>query len=190
MNGPGVRISAGRFKNAALPKASPGVRPVPGRLKTSLFSVIADRVPGARVLDLCAGCGALGLEALSRGAASVVLVDSSPLAVDALARWIALRGLGAEARVLCRDARRGGWPDGPYDLVFLDPPFSAWAGDAAEAKAFVARAVPSVAPSGLLVVKTPAKAAFPEDPRWESFDYRPQGDVAYVLVRPSGPPGC
>jgi 16S rRNA G966 N2-methylase RsmD len=123
-----VRIGAGRFRNALLPPAGPGVRPVAGRLRQSLFTVLLPRIEGARVLDLCAGVGGFGLEALSRGAASVVLVERDPRAVAALTRWIEQRGVGAEATVVRADARRGGWQGIAYDLVFVDPPFEAWGG--------------------------------------------------------------
>ncbi len=191
-----MRINAGRWRNALLPRAGPSVRPVPGRLRQSLFSVLADRVEGARVLDLCAGTGALGLEALSRGAASVVLVDSDPRVLGALARWVSQRCDAREARVVGADARRGGWPAGPYDIVFLDPPFSVWEGDGGAALDYVAHAVAAAAPAGVVAVKMPARAPLPTDSRWAVVTRRSMGDVAYtLLVPPSGraspgaPPG-
>jgi 16S rRNA (guanine966-N2)-methyltransferase len=140
-----VRIGAGRFRNALLPRAGPDVRPVPARVRQSLFSVLLPRIEGAAVLDLCAGVGGLGLEALSRGAGRVILVDSDPRTVEALNRWIRERGLTGEAAALRRDARRGGWPPGPYDIVFLDPPFDAWTRPD-DARALVAGAVGALAP--------------------------------------------
>jgi 16S rRNA (guanine966-N2)-methyltransferase len=178
-----MRIGAGRFKNATLPAADAGVRPVPARLRTSLFSVLGARVDGARVLDLCAGVGGLGLEALSRGAARVVLVDEDPRAVAALSKWIAARGAAGEASAVVADAERGGWPFGPYDVVFLDPPFSTWDDVPATAR-FLATAVAAASPHGIVVVKLPATVAVPEDPRWKGVDRRAQGTVAYALVRP------
>src|SRR5690606_27463481 len=99
-----MRIGAGRFKHAELPPVGPGVRPVPARLRQSLFTVIEPWVAGAAVLDLCAGVGGLGLEALSRGAARVVLVDTDPRALAALGRWIDHRGLRAEVTTVRADA--------------------------------------------------------------------------------------
>ena len=179
-----MRIGAGRFKNAPLPTAGAGVRPVPARLRTSLFSVLGDRVAGARVLDLCAGVGGLGLEALSRGAARVVLVDRDPRAVAALSKWIVARGAAGEASAIVGDAERGAFPAGPYDLVFLDPPFSAWA-DAAVATRFVAAAVGACAPAGCVVAKLPERSGIPDDPRWKGLDRRAQGTVAYALLGPA-----
>jgi hypothetical protein len=212
-----VRIGAGRFRNALLPPAGPGVRPVSGRLRQSLFTVLLPRLKGARVLDLCAGVGGLGLEALSRGAASVVLVEREPRTVAALRRWIEERGVGAEASVVRADARRGGWPGGGYDLVFVDPPFATWGGGGGrgsptaapepsapepggrlargpapegdeDARAVLGQAVASVAPGGLVAVKLPARAAIPADPRWRVLDRRDHGDVAWALLARASPP--
>jgi 16S rRNA (guanine966-N2)-methyltransferase len=184
-----MRIGAGRFRNAPLPAAGPGVRPVPGRLRTSLFSVLETRVPGARVLDLCAGVGALGFEALSRGAKSLVLVDDDRAAVAALLRFIERRGLAREALAVLADARRGGWPRGPYDLVFLDPPFRVWEGDAAAARPFLSRAAADLAPGGALAVKVPSEAPLPEDPSLQLLTRRAQGEVGYAILLPAPPPG-
>ena len=184
---PGMRIGAGRFKHAELPPAGPGVRPVPARLRQSLFTVIEPWVAGAAVLDLCAGVGGLGLEALSRGASRVVLVDVDPAPLGALKRWVDHRGLASEVAVVRADARRGGWPPGPYDLVFLDPPFDAWEG-APGIVPFLERAVAQLAPEGLVVLKTPGDAVVPPDPRWVVRTVRRQGEVAYVLVSQEDPP--
>src|SRR5262245_50509071 len=158
-----MRIGAGRFRNAVLPRAGPDVRPVPGRLRQSLFTMLLPRLEGARVLDLCAGVGGLGLEALSRGAASVVLVEGDRRTADALQRWIADRGVAAEASVVVGDARRGGWPPGPYDVVFLDPPFSVW-DDGPGVTSYLRAAVGAAAGDGVVVVKLPARADIPADP--------------------------
>jgi 16S rRNA (guanine966-N2)-methyltransferase len=143
--------------------------------------MLLPRLDGATVLDLCAGVGGLGLEALSRGAARVVLVDADRRAVDGLNRWIAERGVGGEAVALRRDARTGGWPAHAYDIVFVDPPFAMW--DAPDdLRAVLARGVESLAPGGLLVAKMPARAAVPEDPRWRVVDRRSAGEAALALL--------
>ena len=183
-----MRIGAGRWKNALLPDAGPEVRPVPARLRTSLFSVLAPRIGGAAVLDLCAGVGGFGLEALSRGAKRLVLVDLDRRRVEALSLWISNRRIGAEATALVADARRGGWPPGPYDIVFVDPPFDLWR-SAADALAILDRAVASLDPDGIVVVKGPADASLPESPRWRTVLRRAQGTVGYTLLgQASGPP--
>jgi 16S rRNA (guanine966-N2)-methyltransferase len=91
-------------------------------VREALFSSLADEIPDARVLDLYAGSGALGIEALSRGAASATFVERDPRAVAALRRN--LDSVGSEGEVRRQDALRFlGRGEGPFDLVFLDPPY-------------------------------------------------------------------
>lgn len=176
-----MRIGAGRFRNALLPTAGPDVRPVPGRLRQSLFSILEPRLEGARVLDLCAGVGGLGLEALSRGAGSLVLVEQDRQTAAAIRQWVERRGLESEVQVVNADAKRGGWPPGPYDVVFLDPPFSVWEGPGS-ALPFLEKAIGSLDPGGIAAVKLPADSEPPEDSRWRVLDRRTQGRVAYLLL--------
>jgi 16S rRNA (guanine966-N2)-methyltransferase len=120
-----VRLVAGRFGGRRLvAPAGARTRPTSDRVREALFSLLRD-VSGARVLDLFAGSGALGLEALSRGAAEAVFVDSSAAAVRAVRANLEALGVDAQirrrdARAFLRDAREH---DRPYDLVFLDPPY-------------------------------------------------------------------
>ena len=121
-----MRIVAGRWGGRRL-QAPPGdaTRPTSDRVREALFSILADRVVEARVLDLFAGSGALGLEALSRGAAEATFVDSAPAAIRAVKGN--LEALGAQAEVRRADARRflgsASAEARQYDLVFLDPPY-------------------------------------------------------------------
>jgi 16S rRNA (guanine966-N2)-methyltransferase len=121
-----VRIVAGLYGGRRLQApAGRSTRPTADRVREALFSILvaAGAVEGARVLDLFAGSGALGIEALSRGAASVDFVDSDERAVAAVRANLA--AVGAEAAVSRRDAFA--WlasARGPYDLVFADPPYS------------------------------------------------------------------
>ena len=119
-----LRIIGGQWRGRRLRFAdSPGLRPTPDRLRETLFNWLQPVIPGACCLDLFAGSGALGFESLSRGAASVILVEQSPLVVDALRQ--ACMELAAEAlQIVQADVLtwlRG--PPQPADLVFLDPPF-------------------------------------------------------------------
>ncbi len=179
-----MRIHSGRLKGSPLPVAQ-GARPVGGRLKVSLFSVLAGHLPDARVLDLCAGVGGLGLEALSRGAGSVVLVDRDPQACAALEAWIARVDPGGGASVLQADALAGPLPPGPFDLVFLDPPFVDWEGPTA--LAMLRRSVATLATEGLLVCKLPAKTHVPEDPAWRIVRRTAVASAAYALLALPGP---
>ncbi len=122
-----LRIVAGNWRSRLLQIADvPGLRPTSERIRETLFNWLASRVRGARCLDLCAGTGALGLEALSRGASRVVFVERSPAATKVLKSNIAsLNALAAE--VLHIDAREylAGSEVEAFDIVFIDPPFGA-----------------------------------------------------------------
>jgi 16S rRNA (guanine966-N2)-methyltransferase len=122
-----VRVVAGSFKGRRL--AAPRgtrTRPTADRVREALFSMLGD-VGGARVLDLYAGSGALGIEALSRGADSAVFVERDARAVAAIERNLA--AVGVEANVVRQDVVRFlARADGAFDLVFCDPPYDSAAG--------------------------------------------------------------
>lgn len=121
-----LRIVAGKWRSRLVPVAGlPGLRPTSARIRETLFNWLSAFIEGANCLDLFAGTGALGLEALSRGARSVVFVEKSPVACELLRN--SMRLLGASGGHLVQtDARRylaaGDLPK--FDIVFLDPPFS------------------------------------------------------------------
>ena len=121
------RVSGGATRGLRLVGAGPGTRPLGDRVKQSLFGGLADRLPGARVLDLFAGSGAAGIEALSRGAASSDFVERDERAVAAIRANLRSTGLTERGRVHRADAVRylagGGTARGPFDLVLLDPPY-------------------------------------------------------------------
>lgn len=105
---------------------SPGLRPTPDRVRETLFNWLALDMPGARVLDLFAGTGALGLEALSRGAASAVFVERDPRVAQSLVANLELLGAALRGRVQAADALAflaSPLPASPFTLAFLDPPF-------------------------------------------------------------------
>lgn len=117
-----MRIVAGTFKGRRLqaPRGT-GTRPTADRVREALFSILGD-VGGALVLDLYAGSGALGIEALSRGAESALFVERDPRAVAAIERNLA--SLGVEAPVVRQEVLRFlGRAEGTFDLVFCDPPY-------------------------------------------------------------------
>ncbi|MEK7794561.1 MAG: 16S rRNA (guanine(966)-N(2))-methyltransferase RsmD [Candidatus Hydrogenedentota bacterium] len=123
-----MRIASGKFKNRRL-ATPPGslVRPTGERARQALFNILGDRVVGARFLDLFAGTGAIGLEALSRGASQVVFVESDRQAEKTLKHNIGLCAAAATSavhrlditRVLPQFAQR----ERPFDIVFADPPY-------------------------------------------------------------------
>jgi len=118
-----VRVVAGDFKGRRLhaPRGAAATRPTADRVREALFSILGD-VSGARVLDLYAGSGALGIEALSRGAASALFVERDRRALAALRRN--LDAVGVDAEVRSQDALRFiAHPEGVFDLVFCDPPY-------------------------------------------------------------------
>lgn len=122
-----TRIVAGTAGGRRLAVPPKGTRPTAQRVREALFSALeaADGLTGRRVLDLYAGSGALGLEALSRGAAEVVFVESDRRAVSVLRRNIADIGLPG-TRVHASSVRSvvGGIADRPFDVVFVDPPYA------------------------------------------------------------------
>ncbi len=130
-----MRIGSGRFTGRRLhtPRGL-ATRPTSGRLKKSLFDTLASELEGARVLDLFAGAGALGLEALSRGAAFVVFVDRSRQAVEAIQTNLAELELEDQADILEKDVRSAllllGDQKEAFDVVVMDPPYRARAEDA------------------------------------------------------------
>src|SRR5919107_4873614 len=125
-----MRIVGGRWRGRSLagPK-SDIIRPTSDRLRETIFNILShsydDPVEGARVLDLFAGTGAMGLEALSRGAAFALLVDESAGARGIIRENIEALGLGGQSRLFRRDATRLGpaAPNEPFSLVFCDPPY-------------------------------------------------------------------
>ncbi|MEJ2017998.1 MAG: 16S rRNA (guanine(966)-N(2))-methyltransferase RsmD [Maritimibacter sp.] len=143
-----MRIIAGSWRGRALAAVGKGdksahLRPTTDRVRESLFSMLAggrfgDPIDGARVLDLFAGTGALGLEALSRGADTALFVDDGRVAQRLIRENIGKCGAGEQAKLLPRDATKLPTnPDAPYSLIFLDPPYGKALGEKALAAALV-----------------------------------------------------
>ena len=118
-----MQIIAGTAKGRKLAAPPSGTRPMTGRAKESIFSILQWEMANARVLDLFAGSGGLGLEALSRGAASATFVEKSPRAARILGDNIDRVGLGGTVVVNDVGSALGNL-EGPYDLVFVDPPYA------------------------------------------------------------------
>jgi len=179
-----VRIVAGSAKGIRLAPVPDGTRPLADRAREGLFSSFGDAVRDARVLDLFAGTGAVAIEALSRGAASAVLVDTGPRAVRTATANLERTHLADRATVVRMDAAKAVQSDmGDFDLVFLDPPYatpdeevSALLGEIA-ARGLVAR-------GGLVVVTRPIKSSIPVIPvDWRSDRRLSYGDAAVLVYR-------
>jgi 16S rRNA (guanine966-N2)-methyltransferase len=177
-----MRIVGGALRGR--PLAAPrnrAIRPTADRVREAIFNVLThgfeDRLAGARVLDLFAGTGALGIEALSRGASFCVFVEEAPEARGLIRTNVEAMGLSGRTRLLRRDATRLG-PAGtipPAGLVFADPPYGRRLGEAA---LLSARQGGWLLPGALCVVEEEAGAEFIPGPGFNLLDERRYGDTS------------
>jgi len=182
-----MRIVGGRLRGRALaaPK-SQAIRPTADRLRETLFNILAhaygDPASGARVLDLFAGTGALGLEALSRGATFTLFVDDGAEARALIRANVEALGLGGVTRIFRRDATRLGaaHPVEPFDLVFADPPYGH--GHAQQALA-AARDGGWLKPDALIVIEEAVDATFAAPEGFEEVERRPYDDTELIFLR-------
>jgi len=143
-----MRVIAGELGGRPLRSARGAqTRPTAARVREALFSMLG-ALEGARVLDLFAGSGALGIEALSRGAARATFVERAPGALAALRANVAALDLGERCEIRTSDALAALRSSGQYDLVFIDPPYA----DAAELAGALSRGLPAVLAAGARVV--------------------------------------
>jgi 16S rRNA (guanine966-N2)-methyltransferase len=182
-----MRVVGGKFRSRPIagPK-SHDLRPTSDRLREALFNILmhayGDPVSGARVLDLFAGTGALGIEAVSRGAAFVLFVDDGVEARSLLRNNTETLGLGGVTRIFRRDATKLGpaHPLEPFSLVFLDPPY----GKGLAEKALVsARSGGWLTPDALIVVEEAAAAGFAAPEGFEELERRTYDDTEIVFVK-------
>jgi 16S rRNA (guanine966-N2)-methyltransferase len=188
-----MRIVGGRLRGRviAAPK-SQAIRPTADRLRESLFDILAhgygDPVTGARVLDLFAGTGALGLEALSRGAAFALFVDERAEARALIRQNVEALGLGGVSRIFRRDATKLGaaHPVEPFSLVFLDPPYGKGLAEKALASA---REGLWLVPDALIVVEEAVQSEFVTPGGIKEIERRTYGGTELIFLRPSLPAG-
>ena len=182
-----MRVVGGRLRSRPLagPK-SDAVRPTSDRLRETMFNILThaygDPISGARVLDLFAGTGALGIEALSRGAAHALFVDDGVEARAVVRANVETLGLGGLTRIFRRDASKLGpaHPLEPFDLAFLDPPY----GKGLAEKALVsARDGGWLKPHALIVVEEAADAGFVAPDGFEELERRKYDDTEFALLR-------
>jgi 16S rRNA (guanine966-N2)-methyltransferase len=184
-----MRVVGGRLRGRAIaaPKSN-AIRPTADRLRESLFNILThafgDPVTDARVLDLFAGTGALGIEALSRGAAFALFVDDGAEARALLRESSATLGLGGTSRIFRRDATKLGdaHPLAPFSLAFLDPPYGR---NLATAALVAARAGGWLTGDALIVVEEAAKTQFAPPDGFSDVDRRRYDDTEFVFLRPS-----
>src|SRR5690348_14081556 len=186
-----MRVVGGRLRGRVLAgPRSQAIRPTADRLRESLFNILihayGDPVTGARVLDLFAGTGALGIEALSRGAMFTLFVDDGAEARALIRENVAALGLGGSSRVFRRDATKLGpvHPLEPFSLVFLDPPYGQ--GLASQALAS-AHAGGWLTPGALVVVEEATKANFAAPDGFVERERRPYDDTEIVVLGIAAP---
>lgn len=178
-----MRIIGGSWRGRRVEfPAIAGLRPTPDRVRETLFNWLQHHIAGARCLDLFAGSGALGLEALSRGAREVVFVDQSAAAARSIRAQLARFGESARGRVLEMGAARFlRAPGEPFDLAFLDPPFGQ--GALAEFLPLLAQARWLTA-GGWIYLENERRAGAPVLPvGWELLKSKSAGEVGYHLAR-------
>jgi 16S rRNA (guanine966-N2)-methyltransferase len=182
-----MRIVGGRLRGRVLTAPrSQAIRPTADRLRESLFNILVhahgDPITGARVLDLFAGTGALGLEALSRGAEFALFIDDRAEARGLIRGNVDALGLGGVSKIFRRDATRLGpaQPVEPFQLAFLDPPYGL---GLAEKALSSARAGGWLSPGALVVVEEAADAGFQAPDGFEELERRDYDDTQLIFLR-------
>jgi 16S rRNA (guanine966-N2)-methyltransferase len=182
-----MRVVGGRLRGRTLASpASRDIRPTADRLRESVFNILkhayGDPINGARVLDLFAGTGALGIEAISRGAAFALFVDNGAEARALLRNNVAALALGGVTKVFRRDATNLGpaHPVEPFSLVFLDPPYGK---GLAEAALNSLREGGWPTPGALVVVEEAKAAGFAAPVGFEELERRAYDDTEFVFLR-------
>ena len=183
-----MRVIAGKYRGRKL-KSPPSfdTRPTSDRLRETLFNILAPRSEDARFLDLCAGTGAVGIEALSRGAASVTFVDRSRKMVALVAANVeSLDVTNAKIEIVAAGAmeflrRHLNQQAEPFDIIFFDPPY---AEDYEAVLGFVGEhAAEMVQPDGIVIVEHHRKKLLPDEPPLERYRELKQGDSVLSFFR-------
>jgi len=174
-----VRIIAGTLKGRRLrPPDWPGLRPTSDRLRETLFNVLSARIPGAQIMDACAGTGAVGIEALSRGAAHVTFVEQDPRACRLIAENLRRCGVTGGYTMVRAPFGRAIVEAGTtaMDVIFLDPPY-----EEAEIEAWVAAALDRLAPGGVVVLEHASRRAAPAPAGRQPSRWLRAGDSALAF---------
>lgn len=182
-----MRVVGGRLRgrNIAAP-ASRDIRPTQDRLRESLFNILAhghgDPVDGARVIDLFAGTGALGIEAISRGAAFALFVDNGAEARALMRQNVEALGLGGVSKIFRRDATELGnvHPNEPFTLAFLDPPYGQNLGEKALASL---RDGGWLVDDAMVVVEEAVASKFAAPEGFTELERRAYDDTEFVIMK-------
>jgi 16S rRNA (guanine966-N2)-methyltransferase len=166
------------------------------QVRGAIFSSLAERTPDARVLDLFAGAGGLGIEALSRGARETVFVERDRRAIDVIRRNLEKTRLSAAAQVICLDAftflnrlNKNGAPGGGFDLIFADPPYTS----AAQPEDFAARLLDhaglaaALSPGGTFVLEKSPHHALAIGDAWEIRRQKRYGSAEVLFLEARAP---
>jgi len=182
-----MRIVGGQFRGRALKSpSSNAIRPTSDKLRESIFNILAhaydDPITDARVLDLFAGTGALGLEAMSHGAKFALFIDEDAEARGLIRANIEMLSLTGMTKIFRRDASKMGELGAlaPFDLVFCDPPYGK---GYAEKSLTSARQGKWLSPSAFLVIEEAVKSAFKTPEGFEELERREYGDSEIVILR-------
>lgn len=173
-----MRIIAGAAKGRKLDVPRSGTRPMTGRARESIFSILGRRVGGARVLDLYAGTGSLGLEAVSRGAADVTFVETGRQATQCLERNIDRVGLGGSVRKRKVEAFLAA-ETAEFDMIFVDPPY---ADDDREVQSVLERIEGVLSANGIVVLHRQARSSVEVPEFLHRVDERRYGDAVITLM--------
>jgi 16S rRNA (guanine966-N2)-methyltransferase len=176
-----LRVIGGQWRGRKLRfTPAPGLRPTTDRIRETVFNWLAPVIAGARCLDLFAGSGALGIEALSRGAAHCDFVDTSADALGQISRHLDM--LGASTRGECHRRAAAAYlaaAAGGYDVVFIDPPFGL--GLVAETSIQLAQGA-LLSPEAVVYIEMAAAEGTPQVPEhWQAYREKRAGEVAYRL---------
>ncbi len=182
-----MRVIGGRFRSRKLPAPPPArTRPTSDRLRETLFNILASSVIESMFLDAYAGVGAVGIEALSRGASGVMFVDSSPVACRSIRRNLEALGIAEDDHVRVRvghlDELVREWEGPGFDIVFVDPPYARDDLYRRDIEMLGAGAV--LAPGGTVIAEHGRKAALPESAGGlRRVRVHPQGSSALTFYR-------
>jgi 16S rRNA (guanine(966)-N(2))-methyltransferase RsmD len=182
-----MRVIAGKYRGRKL-KSPPSIqtRPTSDRLREALFNILAPQMEGTRFLDLCAGTGAVGIEALSRGAARVFFVDRSRKMATLVAANVELLEVTDATEIATMEAleflrRHSKHQAEPFDIIFFDPPY---AEDYGDVLAFIGEhAAELLRADGMVIVEHHKKKVLSDAPRLERYRELKQGDSVLSFFR-------